>query len=124
MVPKLDTGGRHTGWRIVCDYMQVNEMTVRDQYPLPIVQDVIDRLQGKRVIRVLDVLSGYWCIPMVPEHRERTAMCTPAGHWQMKVMPMGLKNSGPQFQRQIGFALRDLPFACAYVDDVCVFWVY
>ena len=47
-------------------------------------------------------------------------MSTPAGHWHMKVMTMGLKNSGPQFQRQMDHVLRHLPFAHAYVDDVCI----
>jgi len=70
MVPKLDATGRHTSWRIVCDFRAINKLTVRDQYPLPIVQDVIDKLVGKRIISVLDVLSGYWCIPRLPEHRE------------------------------------------------------
>ena len=83
MVPKLDPGGKHKGWRVVVDYRAINALTVRDHYPLPIVQDVIDRLQGKRIISVLDVLSGYWSVPMLLEHRERTAMSTPAGHWQI-----------------------------------------
>ena len=48
MVPKLDPGGKHKGWRVVVDYRAINVLTVRDHYPLPIVQDVIDRLQGKR----------------------------------------------------------------------------
>ena len=81
MVPKVDAGGKQKGWRVVTDYRAINKLTVRDQYPLPVVDDIIDRLQGKRIISVLDVLSGYWSVPMLPEHRERAAMSTPAGHW-------------------------------------------
>ena len=108
MVPKVDAGGKQKGWRVVVDYRAINKLTVRDQYPLPVVDDIIDRLQGKRIINVLGILSGYWSVPMLPEHRERTAMSTPAGHWQMKVMPMGLTKMAFAGTTTIVFAMMNV----------------
>ena len=117
MVPKP---GNPDKLRMVIDYRAINELTVADRFPLPDVQAMMDRLQGKKVFSTLDCLWGFWNTPMYEEHRERTAMTTHFGLFQWVVMPMGLKNSPSVFQRNMQELLKDMPFAQVFIDDIIV----
>ncbi len=76
LVPKKD--GQY---RSLIDFRQVNEVTEDDRYPLPVLRDLLMSLgQGDKIFSSLDLLSGYWQVPMAPKSREITAFSTPTGH--------------------------------------------
>ena len=118
MVPKPGSPGE---MRLVIDYRQINEITVKDKYPLPDVQSLLDDLQGAKVFSTADALSGFWQVPMQPEDVERTAMTTQFGAYKWLFMPMGLSNSPSTWQRMMMQYLGHLPFCRAFVDDIVIF---
>ena len=118
MVPKPGQPGK---LRMVVDYRALNQLIESDRYPLPTIEGLLQQMQGARVFSTLDLLSGFWQIPLLPDHRERTAMTTTLyGSFEWCCMPMGLKNSPAQFQRYMASVFRDLPFVSIYIDDVVI----
>ena len=103
------------------DYRWLNECTLPDAYPLPLIDDILCRQGKNRVWTVLDMKHGYHQMPLAPEARHLTAMAIPGkGLYQWKVMPMVIRNGNAQFQRMMEWVLRDLPFADVYVNDVII----
>ena len=97
LVPKRD--GQ---FRPMIDYRKVNEQTKDERYPLPVLKDLLMSLgQGNKIFSSLDLLSGYWQVPMAPESREITAFSTPNAHYEFLMMPFGLKSAPITFQRMI-----------------------
>ena len=118
MVPKPTDP---TKLRMVVDYRAINALTQSDRYPLPDITTMMQEMQGKRVFSTIDLLWGFWQIPMLEEHKERTAMTTQQfGAFEWNCLPMGLKNSPSIFQRAMQDMLRDLDFCHCYIDDVIV----
>lgn len=108
--------------RMCVDYRALNRKTIKDHFPLPLIDDQIDRLQGNEWFSTLDLASGYYQVPVEPLSREKTAFVTPDGHYQFKRMPFGLCNSPAVFQRLINNVLGSLRYsiAMAYLDDVII----
>ena len=79
--------------RFCVDYRKVNEVTRKDAYPIPRVDDTLDTLAGSLWFSTLDLKSGYWQVRVVEEHREKTAFCTQEGLYEFNVMPFGLCNA-------------------------------
>ncbi len=95
--------------RPVIDFRRVNEVTVDDHYPLPVLRDLLMCLgRGNKVFSSLDFLSGYWQLPMAPESREVTAFSTPNGHFEWTRKPFGLKGAPPTFQQTIHNVFGDM----------------
>ena len=118
LVPKKD--GKY---RPVIDFRKVNEVTEDDRYPLPVLSDLLMSLgRGNRIYSSLDLLSGYWQVPMAPMSREVTAFSTPRGHFEWLRMPFGLKSAPITFQRMINTLFSDMlgKNVHAYLDDVIV----
>lgn len=109
--------------RVCIDYRRLNEITNRDEYPLPKVADIIDSLSVRsRVFSTLDLLSGFWQIKVHPRDRPKTAFSTENGHWEFNSMPFGLSNSPASFQRLMDVVLRAVrDFALCYIDDIVIF---
>ena len=85
-------------FRPVFDFRHVNEVTENERFPLPVLKDLLMSLgQGNKYFSSLDLVSGYWQIPMAPESRAITAFSTP--HWLR--MPFGLKSAPITFQRMM-----------------------
>jgi len=98
IVPKkLDASGRRK-WRICVDFRKLNDVTVGDSFPLPNIQDILDKLGRARYFSALDCASGYWQVPLSEEDRVKTAFSTATGHYEY-LMPFGLKSAPSTFQR-------------------------
>ena len=108
-------------WRLVVDYRDLNEQTEHDSYSLPLIDTILQKQQKKRIFTVLDLKHGYHQMPLHPDSRPCTAMSTPLGPMQWKVVPMGAKNGNAAFQRMMEDLLgpvRDC--ADPFVDDIII----
>ncbi|GFU00556.1 retrovirus-related Pol polyprotein from transposon 17.6 [Trichonephila clavipes] len=85
--------------RFCVDYRKLNDVTKKDSYPLPRIDDTLDTLSGHKWFSTLDLKSGYWQVEIHPEDREKTAFTSGQGLWQFKVMPFGLCNAPATFER-------------------------
>jgi hypothetical protein len=108
--------------RMCIDYRALNKLTVRDRFPLPRIDDLLDQLAECRVFSSLDLQSGYHQIRIAPEDVEKTAFVTHLGHFQFKVLCFGLTNAPATFQRVMHriFAPYIGRFVLVYLDDILV----
>ncbi|CAL2247629.1 unnamed protein product [Prunus armeniaca] len=88
-----------TGWRVCIDYRKLNTSTRKDHFPLPFIDQMLDRLSGHAYYCFLDGFSGYNQIPIAPEDQEKTTFTCPFGTFAYRRMPFGLCNAPATFQR-------------------------
>lgn len=123
VVPKkLDSSGKQK-WRICVDYRGCNQKTIDDRYPLPNINDILDRLGRCAYFTTIDLSSGFHQIEMDPGSIEKTAFSVENGHYEYLRMPFGLKNAPATFQRVMDNVLRDLQgkTCLVYMDDIIIF---
>ncbi|KAL1259008.1 hypothetical protein QQF64_009585 [Cirrhinus molitorella] len=101
MVPKPDGTLRFCN-----DFRRLNEISEFDGYPMPRVDELLDRLGRARYISTLDLTKGYWQVPLTKDARAKTAFSTPSGHWQYRTLPFGLHGAPATFQRLMDILLR------------------
>ena len=108
--------------RYCIDYRRLNNITIKDSYPLPHPQDCLESLREAKWFSTLDLQSGYWQIEMDPEDREKTAFASLSGLFQFCVMPFGLTNAPSTFERLMDRIFQGLnPDICLiYLDDIIV----
>jgi hypothetical protein len=94
-IPKKDKGE----YRLVVDYRKLNDITVKDHYPMPNIQMELDKLKGKHLFTKFDVRAGYNNIRIEDDDAYKAAFKTPLGTYVPKVMPFGLTNAPSVFQR-------------------------
>lgn len=107
--------------RMCVDYRALNRLTVRDRYPLPLIDDHIDRLGNFKYFTSLDMATGFHQIAIEEGSIHKTAFVTPEGHFEYLRMPYGLTNSPIVYQRIINDTLRghiEAGNVLVYVDDV------
>ena len=111
------------GHRVVCDWRLLNKVTVKNKYPLPRIDETLDRLAGATVFTSLDLNSGYFQIRISAEDAHKTAFSSPIGHYEFKVLGQGLCNSHATFQSVMNkiFAPHLHKFVVVYLDDVMIF---
>ncbi len=108
--------------RFSVDYRKLNDVTHKDSYPLPRIDDTLEALAGAKLFSTLDLKSGYWQVQMDPESKEKTAFTSGCGLWQFRVMPFGLCNAPATFERLMEQVLAGLPLSVCliYLDDILV----
>ena len=121
MAPVVFVPKKSGDLRLCIDYRELNKNTTKDAYPLPLPDEVQDRLLGSTIFSTLDLHSGYWQLPVIPSDRQKTAFC-PApdmGLYEFRRMPFGLTGAPSSFQR-MDKVLRGFPFVTIYLDDILV----
>ena len=108
--------------RFCVDYRKVNQVAKFDAYPMPRVEDVLEEVGPAKYISTLDLVRGYWQVPMAEDSKEKTAFTTPFGLYEFNVMPFGLHTAPATFQRLMNQVLKECQgFAQSYIDDVVVY---
>lgn len=109
--------------RLCIDYRTLNKITARDNYPLPVIEDQINALQGKQYFSLLDLKDGFHHVNVAEDSVKYTAFVTPFGQYEYLKMPFGLKNAPARFQRYVNEVLSDLikvGTVIVYMDDFLI----
>ena len=121
VVRKKDAEGNYTDFRQCGDYRPLNVETTLDRYPLPGIEDIFNAMGGATIFSKLDLRSGYHQMPLREEDWCKTAFWGANRQlWEWLVVPFGLKNAPPYFQRRMDEVLQGLPFVRCYIDDIVV----
>ncbi|GJY71740.1 reverse transcriptase domain-containing protein [Tanacetum coccineum] len=112
-----------TGWRVCIDYRKLNEATRKDHFPLPFMDQMIERLAGNEFYCFLDGFSGYFQIPIDPQDQEKTTFTCPYGTFAYRRMPFGLCNAPGTFQQCMMAIFHDMIEKTmeVFMDDFSVF---
>ena len=105
------------------DYCKLNSISKKDRYPLPRIDDTLDKMHGAQYFSAMDLISGYWQIPMDEENQQKCAFITSEGLYQPIRMPQGLANAPATFQRLMDNTFRTLKNTCVlvYLDNINVY---
>lgn len=120
--PVLLVKKKDGGWRMCVDYRHLNAITVKNRYPLPIVEELLDELAGSAWFSKLDMCSGYHQIRMMEGEEYKIAFKTHHGHWEFKLMPFGLTRAPGTFQEKMNvvFTPVNRHGVLIFMDDIFV----
>ncbi|CAM5101263.1 unnamed protein product, partial [Eretmochelys imbricata] len=117
LVPKPDGGVRFCN-----DFQKLNEVSQFDAYPIPCIDELIDRLGKARFMSTLVLTKGYWQIPLAKANKEKTAFATPERLYQYTILPFGLHGAPATFQRLMNKLLRPHgKYVAANLDNVIIY---
>ena len=109
-------------WRVCVDFTDLNKACLKDPFPMPKIDQLVDAIVGHPRMSFLDAFQGYHQIPLALDDQEKTAFVTPIGNYHYKVMPFGLKNASSTYQRMMMRMFESLlgKNIEIYIDDMVV----
>lgn len=106
--------------RMVSDYRALNSITFANGAPIPNIQDLIDKLQGKKIFSSIDLFSGFYQVGLHPDDRHKSAIVLPFGQFEFTCLSLGMCGSPSTFQAVMNKVFEGLDFVVVYIDDVVI----
>lgn len=107
--------------RMCVDYRKLNDLTIKDAYPLPHIDQMLSELGQCTIFSTLDMQAGYHQIEIHPDDRHKTAFSSGKDLFEYNRLPFGMSNSASLFQRTMNYILHGLKNTVCYIDDVLIY---